>query len=449
MKNPFGKWMAAHAGAATTSAAAPVDAGRYSRLGWLLLLGGAGGFLLWSSLAPLDQGVPLSGTVVVAGNRKAVQHQAGGTIQDILVREGERVQAGQVLVRMRDEQLASQADISQVQLLAAQATEARLIAERDGRRRLQFPPPLDAARGDPQVASLLTAQEQLFSARRLALQQELDAMDQTIAGLSMQIEGLSTSRRNKLRQRELLTEQLGNLQELAQDGYVPRNRALEVELAQVQITGAIAEDSGSLGRAQRQVSELRSRRVQRQQEYQAEVRLQLGDLQRDMAVLASRLRSQRFDLQNLEVKAPADGIIVGLSVFTRGGVVPPGFRMMDVVPSGDPLEIEGQLPVHLIDKVKPGLPVELHFSAFNQNRTPQIPGVVTGVSADRLTDDKTGMPYYKLHAGVAPEAAGMVAALAIQAGMPVEIFVRTGERTLMNYLFKPILDRAHTALTEE
>jgi protease secretion system membrane fusion protein len=138
-----------------------------------------------------------------------------------------------------------------------------------------------------------------------------------------------------------------------------------------------------------------------------------------------------------------------MNVFTNGGVVPPGFRLMDIVPSDDPLVVEGQVPTHLIDKVHAGLKVELIFAAFNQNQTPHIPGIVTQVSADRLVDEKTGQSYYKMRAQVAPEGMKMVSHLAIRPGMPVEVFVRTGERTLMNYLFKPVFDRAKTSLTEE
>lgn len=422
---------------------------RYSRYGWWLVLSSIGGFLLWATVAPLDQGVAVPGTVVVATNRKAVQHQTGGTIQEILVSEGDHVKAGQVLVRMQDEQLRSQTEISRAQLIALRATEARLTAERDGIMKIVFPPEIGSLSSDTNAANHIAMQEQLFSARRLALQNELGAIDENIAGLKLQIVGLMESRDNKKQQLALLSEQLEGMRDLAKEGFVPRNRLLELERTSAQISGAISEDIGNIGRAQRQAAELSLRRVQRQQEYQKEVRQQLTDVKREAEVLQTRLGSQTFDLENLKVKSPVDGTIVGLSVFTRGGVVGPGFRMMDVVPIDDPLIVEGHVPVHLIDKIKPGLSVDLNFSAFNRNRTPHIPGIVTNVSADRLTDEKSGTPYYKINAKVAPEGIKMVTALGIQAGMPVDVFVRTGERTLMNYLFKPVLDRANTALTED
>ncbi|RJG27323.1 HlyD family efflux transporter periplasmic adaptor subunit, partial [Massilia cavernae] len=150
-------------------------------------------------------------------------------------------------------------------------------------------------------------------------------------------------------------------------------------------------------------------------------------------------------------QAPVDGTVVGLAVFTQGGVVSPGFRMMDIVPSGDALVAEGRLPVNLVDKVHAGLPVELIFSAFNTNTTPHIPGEVTHVSADRSVDERTGEPFYKVRVKVTDAGAKLIATkkLDVQPGMPVELFVKTGERTMMNYLIKPIIDRAQTSMSED
>jgi protease secretion system membrane fusion protein len=250
-------------------------------------------------------------------------------------------------------------------------------------------------------------------------------------------------------QLEFLKEQLNGMRELAKDGYVARNRLLELEQAYAQISSAISENIGSIGRGQRQIAEFKLRRVQRQQEYQKEVRSQLSDVQREAEALANQLKGLDYDLTNAVVKAPVDGTVVGLSIFTLGGVIGPGFKMMDIVPSGDALDIEGQLPVHLIDKVHPDLPVELRFSAFNQNLTPHVPGVVTHVSADRLVDEKTGFPHYKIKVKIAPEGAEIISNLQVRPGMPVDLFVKTGERTMMNYILKPLLDHFKTSMTEE
>lgn len=421
----------------------------YTRLGWWIVVGGVGGFLLWASLAPLDKGVPLSGTVMVATNRKAVQHQTGGTIEDILVKEGDVVKAGTVLVRMNSVQVKANAETMRVQYFAARAAEARLIAERDGKKEIVFPRELENMKSDSIVATYIDMQKQLFSSRLLGIQSELSGIDESISGLKLQTSGLEESRDNKKQQLKFLGEQLEGMRDLAAEGYVARNRLLELERTYAQINGSISEDIGNIGRARRQIVELKLRRVQRQQEYQKEVRSELTDVQKEAEALAHKLSGLDYELANVLVKAPVDGTVVGLNVFTRGGVVGPGFKMMDIVPSDDPLTVEGRLPVHLIDKVHPDLPVEFIFTAFNRNLTPHVPGIVTQVSADRLVDEDSGEPYYKLQAKVAPEGMKMIADLQIRPGMPVELFVKTGERTMMNYILKPILDHFKMAMTEE
>jgi protease secretion system membrane fusion protein len=425
------------------------DATSHTRLGWLIVLAGVGGFLLWAIFAPLDKGVPLSGTVTVAGNRKTIQHQSGGTVDDILVKEGDVVKAGQVLVRMNEVQTKSLAEMTRVQYFTARAAEARLNAERDGKKTIAFPPDLESAKNDPRVAANISLQSQLFSSRQMSIQNELAAVDESIAGLKAQVRGLEESRDSQKIQQKILKEQLDDIRELTKEGYVARNRMLDLERTYAQVNGAISENIGNIGRSQRQISELTLRRIQRQQDYQKEVRSQLADVQKEAEALENRLKSQDFDLANVLVKAPVDGTVVGMNLFTRGGVVPAGFRMMDIVPSDEPLIIEGQVPVNLIDKVHKDLKVELIFSAFNQNQTPHIPGVVTQVSADRLQDQRTGAPYYEMRAKVAPEGMKLISKLQIRPGMPVEVFVKTGERSMMSYLLKPVFDRAKTSLTEE
>jgi membrane fusion protein, protease secretion system len=427
------------------------DARAYARLGWLIVLVGVGGFLLWALLAPLDKGVPLTGTVAKESNRQAVQHQTGGTVQQILVRDGDQVKAGQVLVRMNPVIARSAYEMTESQYLAALASEARLAAERDGLKKIVFPPELEQRRHEPKVADVMNLQNQLLASRRGALENELGGIDESIAGLKIQVKGLQDSRDSKKEQMDILKEQLAGMRDLAREGYVARNRLLDLERTYAQLGGSLSEDIGNIGRAQRQVLELTLRKSQRVQEYQKEVRTQLSEVQKEADTQGARLEAQKLELANVEVKAPRDGTVVGLAVFTPGGVVPAGFKMMEIVPADDPLIVEGQLPVNLVDRVHPGLTVDLIFSAFNSNLTPHIEGQVEEVSADRTVDERTGMPYYKIRVKVTPRGARMIAQhkLGIRPGMPVELFVKTGERTMMNYLLKPVFDRAKSALTEE
>ncbi len=213
---------------------------------------------------------------------------------------------------------------------------------------------------------------------------------------------------------------MNGLEELAREGFVPRHRLLELQRQAAQLRGAAAEDEGNIGRAERQITEIQQRMV-----------------------------AYEFEIANAAVKAPAAGVVQGLTIFNSGAVIAPGHKLFDIVPHGAALVVEGQVPTHLIDRVTPGLDVELMFTAFNQASTPHIPARVTLVSPDRFVDERTGIPYFKLQAQVTSQGMTMLKGLQLRPGMPAELFVKTGERTLMSYLFKPLLDRFHSGLREE
>jgi len=427
------------------------DSRSFSRMGWLIVLIGVGGFLLWGLFAPLDKGVPLSGTVAKESNRKAIQHQTGGIVKEILVKDGDIVKAGQVLVRMNGIMAKSNFDTSNVQYLTARANEARLIAERDGKKTITFASDLEQHKNEPRIMELMSLQSQLLMSRQMSLQSELGSVDENIGGLKEQIKSLEESRESKKTQMGFLKEQLDGMRDLAKEGYVARNRLLDLERTYAQLSGAVSEDIGNIGRARRQVLELQLRRLQRTQDYQKEVRTQLSDVEKEAEALSARMEGQKFEVDNVEVRAPVSGTVTALAVFTQGGVVQPGFKMMEIVPTEDPLVVEGNLAVNLVDKIHPGLKTELIFSAFNTNQTPHIEGEVEEIAADRSLDERTGAPYYKVRVRVTSAGQKKIAThhMNIRPGMPVELFVKTGERTMMSYLFKPLVDRAHSAMSEE
>lgn len=416
----------------------------FVRMGWLVILIGFGIFIGWSSLAPLDQGVPLNGALAISGNRKTVQHLTGGTVEAILVREGQQVKAGQVLVRMNSVQSRANVDITAVQLQSAKAALRRLQTERGGRSPAtadESSPPIDAQASD--------AQNQLQRARKDVLQSELAGIDDNIEGLLAVNQGLEISRQSRQRQLQLINEQLEGVRGLTRDGFFPKTRLIDLEREQAQIAANLAEDNGNLGRNLRQIAELRKRKIQRQQEFQKEVGTNLAEVQKEVRTLETRLESLQYEVANAEVRSPVDGIVSNLTLFTEGGVVSGGQRLMDIVPVHEPLIIEGQIPVDAIDSVHPGLPLEVSLPAYNRNTTPRIDGTVSQVSPDTTVDEKTGFAHYRMQAQVDEAGAKVLLDLQARPGMPVEIFVRTGERTLFNYLFRPLFDRYHTALTEE
>lgn len=429
--------------------AVSIDDRKHSRMGWWVVIVGVCGFFLWAGVAPLDQGVPAPGVVMVSGNRQAVQNLVGGVVDEILVRDGSLVQRGDVLIRMNTTQARSEAENLWGQYYSSMAVEARLAAERDGRNEIMFPALLLDARNDPRADDAILLQTQLFESRRQALHSDLSATEQNIAGLRAQIRGLESMQQARKQQATFIGEQLRGMRGLARDGYVPRNRLLDLERTASQLQGDLAEAAATILQAQRQIAELELRMLQRRQEYQREVRTQLTETQREVRSLNSRIQYADFELEHTAVRAPASGVVVGLSVFTNGGVVSPGTHLMDVVPADEPLMVEVKVPVHLIDKVYPALPIEMMFTAFNQRTTPHIPGEVVTVSADRLVDEQNGEPYYRVEARVTPEGQELLESYDVRPGMPVDILIKLGERSLLNYLIRPILDRAGTALVQE
>ncbi|QSD34111.1 HlyD family type I secretion periplasmic adaptor subunit [Pectobacterium brasiliense] len=423
------------------------DAGRYLKYGLWLVLAGFGGLLLWAGMAPLDKGVAVSGRVVVADNRKVVQPVSSGRIASLTVRDGDRVQAGQVLATLDQTPAQAQRDNLITQLQEAFAGEARLLAERDDLNTIAFPAPTEQHSTVTQQIQI--AQQQLFISRRAALQQERAAIQAAIIGAKAQSQGSQALLASSQTQFQIISEQLRGLRPLAQEGYIARNRLLDVERQAAQLAGAIAQERNNQVQLQQQVVELEQKIQQRQNEYQKEVRSQLADTQRSIQDLTQRLKTAEYELQHTHIRAPASGTVVGLALHTEGGVVNSGQMLMEIVPEGQPLLIDAQLPIELVDRVNNGLPVELLFSAFNQSTTPRISGVVALIGADQLVEQQTGKPYYALRIHVDEQGKQQLAGLDVRPGMPVQAFIRTGERSLLNYLFKPLSDRLHLALTEE
>lgn len=427
-----------------------VEDGHYVRVGWLIVLVGVIGFFAWAMLAPLDAGVPVEAKVVVSGNRKAVQPVAAGKVQRILVVEGERVQEGQVLVELVPTVPTNELDSLRFQYLSSLASENRLVAERDGLGQIRFDDRLAQAErdGNLQVAEIIQAQQQLFDSRRSAQQATLGGLDATLRGARQQRDSLQRTLRAWRDQRLTFERQLVGQRSLADDGLLARNRLLESERQYLQLAGSMADDEGRLALLQGQVQEYELRLIQQRENYQKELRTALAETRTRTADLHARLDSAQYELANTQITAPAEGIVAGLAVFTRGGVVGVGDKLMDIVPLDQPLMVEGRLPVQEVDKVHAGQPVELEFMAFSRASTPKLPGTVKTVSADRL-EDAQGIPYYHVEMSVDDlQGREMLPGLLLQPGMPVTAFVKTGERTMMSYLLKPLRDRARLALTE-
>ena len=427
-----------------------VDAHSPARWGMMVLGIGFGGFLLWAAFAPLDAGVATEGTVKVASNRKTIQHLTGGIVDAIEVKEGQAVKKDQVLVRLNPTTANAQLGIVQSQYLSAQATTDRLTAERDGKSEITFSPALtEKFASDSRAKEAMALQTQLFTSRRAALQAELGMLRENSQGTQEQLKGLESLKQSREQQLAFVNEELKGVRDMAAQGYVPRNRMLQLERTVSEISGQLAENIANIGRTKNALSELKLRMLQRQKEYQKEVETQLTELQKETRAQADRLAALEYEMANTQIKSPIDGVVVGINVHTVGGVIQPGFHIMDVVPQHEPMVIEAKIPTTLIDKMHPGLPVDLTFAAFNHAQTPNVPGEVETVGADVLIDELSRMPYYPIKVKVSAAGMKTLSKHQIRPGMPVTVTVKTGERTMLNYLIKPMTARIGSAFKEE
>ncbi|KHT21710.1 HlyD family type I secretion periplasmic adaptor subunit [Pectobacterium carotovorum] len=428
---------------------AQCDEKRAVRLGWLLVLAGFGGFLLWALFAPLDKGVMVNGSVVISGNRKVVQHNQGGIVDKIQVKDGDRVEAGQILLTLNEVDARSASEGLDGQYLQLVAREGRLLAEQQRLSDMVMTPRLQPLVDKPEMRVITALQHDLLHSRQQSLKLEAEGMRSSIAGMEASLSAQRQVMTSKQKQRETLEQQLQGLRSLAAENYVPRNKMLENERLLAQLNGDIAQLAGDINRTRRDIEQQTLLIAQRQQEYDKEVNSELADVRALLSDVGSKKEKADFNLANIQMRAPVSGTVVGLKVFTEGGVIAPGQTLLEIVPDDQPLFVDARLPVELVDKVWPGLPVELQFVAFNQSTTPRVAGTVELLSADRLLDERDGSPYYSLRVQVDEAGKRALEGLEVKPGMPVQGFVRTGERSFVNYLFKPLMDRLHLALTEE
>ncbi|WP_235964812.1 HlyD family type I secretion periplasmic adaptor subunit [Caenimonas soli] len=425
------------------------DTGRAGRIGLWALAVGFGGFLLWAAFAPLDEGVAAPALVAMDTKRKAVQHLTGGIVKEVLVREGQRVAEGQVLIKLDEAVARANFETTRQRYLSFRATQARLLTEQAGNSAIAYHPDLVAGGEDPLIRAQMTTQEQLLVSRRAALAADLQSLNEAIQGqegLIQSYQGMLGSRRSQL---ALLREELKNTRGLVEEGYAPRNRQLELERAVAESNTAIAELQGNTIRARRAVGELRQRAIARQQEYRKEIQTQIADVSREAQGDMEKFRAQQDELGRVDIKAPAKGQVVGLAVQTPGGVVQPGQKLMDIVPDDEPLLLEAHVQPHFIDRVHAGLPVDIRFSAFAHSPVLVVDGKVLSVSGDLITDPATNTSYYLARVTVTPDGLKKLGRRQMQAGMPTEVIFKTGERSLLIYMLGPLTKRIAASMKEE
>ena len=417
---------------------------------WALGIG-FGGFLIWAALAPLDEGVPTSGMVTIDTKRKAVQHLTGGIVKEVLVREGEIVKEGQVLMRLDEAVTKANYESIRQRYLGLSAMQTRLRAEQAGAAKLVFDKDvLDAAAVDPYVAQQVNNQKQLFETRRAGLQSDLQGLQESIEGVKAQRDATKLMLVQRQQQLSLLKEELANTRELVKDGYAPRNRQLELERMTAEVQANIADLTGSSIRTERAVAELTQRSLSRKAEYRKEVESQLADVAREVQADAEKFVAEKANLQRIDIRSPSAGQVVGLTVQTVGAVVQPGQKLMDVVPDEQALLLETRIAPHLIDKVQAGLSADIRFNTFAHSPQLVVEGKVLSVSGDLLTDPQNPqIAYYLARLQVTPQGMKTLGQRQMQPGMPAEVVVKTGERSMLTYLLNPLLKRLAGSMKEE
>ena len=426
-----------------------VRTGSAARIGlWALALG-FGGFLLWAGMAPLDEGVPAQGMIAIDTKRKSVQHLSGGLVKEVLVGEGSIVTEGQVLVRLGETVARANYESIRQRYLGLRAMEGRLLTEQQGGANIVFHPDVQASIKDPQIRQVVMTQEQLMASRRASLRADLQSNEESIQGQLGLIQSYESMLANRKNQQALLEEELTNTRSLVKEGYVPRNRQLELERMTAEISSGIAELQGNTIRASRAVAELRQRAIVRQQEYRKEVDSLLTDVAREVYGDAERYTAAKEDLARTEIKSPASGQVVGLAIQTVGSVISPGQKLMDIVPEDQSLLVEVRVAPHLIDRVKADLPVDVRFSSFAHTPQLVVDGKVVSVSGDLLTDPQNGVAYYLARVGVTANGYTQLGKRQLQPGMPVEVIFLTGERSMLTYLLSPLTKRLAASMKEE
>jgi membrane fusion protein, protease secretion system len=428
---------------------AVAESNRAARIGLWALGIGLGGFILWAAFAPLDEGVPSQGVVAIDTKRKAVQHPTGGIIKEVLVREGDRVKEGQLLVKLDEAAARANFEAIRQHYLGLRAIQGRLFAEQTGASAIVFHPDLQAASQDPQIRTQIQTQEQLFRARRSSLQAELQALQESIAGQQALIEAYQGMLRNRREQMKLVNDELVSTRELVKDGYAPRNRQLELERMMAESNGNVAELLGNITRAQRSIGELRQRVIAAQQAYRKDVEAQLTDVTRDVQSDEGKFHALADDLGRIDIKSPAAGQVVGLAVQTVGGVIQSGQKLMDIVPENELLMLETKVPPNLVDRVHAGLPVDVRFNNFANSPQLVVEGKVVSISGDLLTEPQNNATYYLARVSVTPDGYKKLGKRVLQPGMPVEVVLKTGERSLLAYLLHPLTKRLAGAMKEE
>ncbi|HEY8574122.1 HlyD family type I secretion periplasmic adaptor subunit [Phenylobacterium sp.] len=435
---------------------APVDPALQRRMRRPMIVGALViGFLVvglgvWAAFASLPTAISAPGELRVESNRKVLRARELGTIRQILVKEGQYVRAGQPLLIFNDVEARAAVDVLQGQYDQLLAQNARFTAEATGRPTISFPAELTARSGDPRVAGLISQQEFLFNARLQTYQDQLGVLSQRIEQSQNQIAGNQAQVDSVEEQRKYTAEELAGYEKLNAQGYAPKTLILRYQRSMAELAGRRGSLMAEINRLRQQMGETRMNMATLRSNRQSEAAEGMRQAQVQLADVGPRLTAARQSLESKVVRSPVDGYVFNLKQFTVGGVTGAGETLMDVVPAGQNMVVTATVKPQDIEKVKVGMDARVRLVGLNQRWNDPLPAKVAVVSADVLTNDQTGISFYRVDLSIAPKDLKLLKpGTKLTPGMPAEVQIVTGERTVMGYLISPITDTIEDAFNEE
>ena len=434
----------------TDQASEPLLAVRsYVRVGLvvsLTLLFGVGG---WAYTAEIAGAVVAGGQVVAETNVKKVAHVTGGNVGEIFVTDGTLVKQGDLLIKLDETVLRANLGIVTANLRETTVRLARLLAERDDASLIGFPPEVEAWRNDQEGARLLDSETRLFDLRRKSRLGQQAQLRERVGQIKEEIEGLTIQAAAKKREVEVMTKELEATRSLWAKNLIPLNRVTVIERDAIRTEGDAGRLISSIAQSKGKISEIQMQILQVDQEFRSEVARELRDVQAKVVELSERRVAAEDQLNRVEIRAPQDGYVHQLQVFSKGAVVTPGAAIVSIVPSSDKLAIEAKVPVHQIDQVHLGAKATFRLTSLNQRTTPELYGEVYLVSATAETEERTGATYYTVRVTLPEnEVKRLGTDVKLIPGMPAEVFIKTSDRTVLSYLVKPMSDQITRAFRE-
>lgn len=415
-------------------------------LGMLVLLGGIGS---WMALAEIAGAVVAQGAVTVHGRPKTIQHLDGGIIAQILVSDGDLVRRDDLLVRLDDTMLKANAAIHTRRLEEALAERSRLDAERDGKGQIEWPQDFEMSLGVMPSAEVKASQSRLLQVRRESRDGQRARLEEKIAQFDNQITGVKGLQVAKEQQIGFIDRELKGLRQLHEQGNTTLNRLLALERQRADLTGQLAEHGSELSRIQNAIGEARINILQLEREFLETVLAELRKRDQEINEVVQQLTATRAQLSRVEVRSPVAGRVHQMSVFTIGGVVAPGAGILQIVPANEAVEVEVQVATQFIDEIFVGQPARIRLSAFNQHSTPELDATVKTISPSSVVDEKSGAAFYRVWLHLAEEQLSRLGGQRLVPGMPAEVYIKTRDRTALNYLVKPLTDQINRAFRED